>query len=72
MPSDVAALLIFAGIAVMLLGFIILMLQMPKGQTKGGAVLLIGPIPIVAGNDSKLLIILMILAIVLMLIWVIV
>lgn len=73
MPSEISSLLIFSGIVVMLLGFIIMfILQMPKGQAKGGAVLLIGPIPIIAGNDSKVLIILMVLAIILILIWVVV
>jgi uncharacterized membrane protein len=72
MPSDIASLLIFSGILVIMIGFVImLILQMPKGQTKGGAVLLIGPVPIIAGNDSKVLLILMILAIIIILIWVV-
>jgi|BEDMetMinimDraft_2_1075160.scaffolds.fasta_scaffold00402_7 Protein of unknown function DUF131. len=72
MASDIASLLIFSGILVIMIGFVImLILQMPKGQTKGGAVLLIGPVPIIAGNDSKVLLILMILAIIIILIWVV-
>ena len=60
------------GIALIILGFIILiigtLLNAEKGGVKGGGVILIGPIPIGFGTDRASMIIVLVLAIILMLI----
>jgi uncharacterized protein (TIGR00304 family) len=38
-------------------------------QIKGGAVIMIGPIPIVMGSDSKTALIMMLIALAIMMIW---
>jgi uncharacterized protein (TIGR00304 family) len=56
--------LVFIGVAIILLGFLVVFLAMisgsrssekEEGQTKvrGGGVILIGPIPIIFGSDAK-------------------
>jgi uncharacterized protein (TIGR00304 family) len=40
-----------------------------SSEVKGGAVIFIGPIPIILGSDSRTAIVIMLLAVVLMLVW---
>jgi len=60
------------GIALIILGFLVLiigtLLNAEKGGVKGGGVILIGPIPIGFGTDRASMIIVLILAVILMLI----
>jgi uncharacterized protein (TIGR00304 family) len=70
MLQDIFTLLILAGLALITVGFILLFVQQQGSNVKGGAILMIGPIPVIAGNDRRLLLVLMVLAIALMLIWV--
>jgi len=60
------------GIALIILGFFVLiigtLLNAEKGGVKGGGVILIGPIPIGFGTDRASMIIVLILAVILMLI----
>lgn len=39
-------------------------------QVKGGAIIMIGPIPIVAGSDSRIVLILMFMGLIMMIIWI--
>ncbi|MEM3637290.1 MAG: DUF131 domain-containing protein [Conexivisphaerales archaeon] len=70
MLTDIFTPLILAGLALIIAGFILLFIQQSGSNVKGGAILMIGPIPVIAGNDRRLLVVLMFLAITLMLIWV--
>ncbi|MEM0117661.1 MAG: DUF131 domain-containing protein [Conexivisphaerales archaeon] len=70
MLTDIFTPLILAGLALIIAGFILLFIQQSGSNVKGGAILMIGPIPVIAGNDRRLLVVLMVLAITLMLIWV--
>ena len=56
--------LVFLGVAIILVGFLVLFLAMMlasrssgggegRTQVKGGGVILIGPIPIIFGSDAK-------------------
>ncbi len=58
---------IVAGIVLILIASISSSRDHPRedGEVKGAAVVMIGPIPIVFGNDSRMLVVLMVLAIVL-------
>lgn len=69
--------LIEFGIALIFLGFVLAFVAAilifirglrSGGKTRGGGVLLIGPIPIIFGSDKQSLIVVVVLAIVLMLI----
>lgn len=60
------------GIMVILVGVVIIFMaafstkgESSHGETKAAVVLMLGPIPIVFGNDSRLIIVAMVLAIVL-------
>jgi uncharacterized protein (TIGR00304 family) len=68
--------LVFIGLAITLLGFLVVFLAMimsgkasnggeGKAQVKGGGVIMIGPIPIIFGSDAKWTSIAIVLAIVL-------
>ena len=62
------------GIALIILGFLVLIIgtllnaEKGEGEVKGGGVILIGPIPIGFGTDRTSMIIVLILAVILMLI----
>jgi len=57
---------IFIGIVIVVIAMLMLFLGRSKGSVHGGGVILIGPIPIIFGNDLKAVKWLMILAIILM------
>lgn len=69
--------LIFIGFMIIFIGTLIYALKQGKSEVKGGGVILIGPIPIVWGTSSKIvlaltiisIIILMIIATILMIGW---
>lgn len=64
--------IIIAGIAVIIIGFILvfvgtaLQASSKTGEVKSGGVILIGPIPIIFGNDKSFTIIAVIMAIIIM------
>ena len=71
--------LVFIGVAIILVGFLVVLLAMimakrsagdpeRRTQVKGGGVILVGPIPIIFGSDTKWASVAIILAIVLMVI----
>ncbi|MGB9902387.1 TIGR00304 family membrane protein [Methanothrix sp.] len=73
--------MLLLGILMMVAGILLLMVEsvmrergeeMPadrRGEIRGGAVVMIGPIPVVIGSDQRTAVILMALAIALMAIW---
>lgn len=70
-----ANMLIIAGIIVIFIGIIIIIVgtalqaTSKSGEVRTGGVILIGPIPIIFGNDRSLIIGAMIFAIVIMVLW---
>lgn len=80
-------LLMFFGLLLMAAGLLVLFLSQKKpqgadlaaqkepkkdAQIKRGAIIMIGPIPIVMGSDSKTALIMMLIALAIMMIWAIV
>jgi uncharacterized protein (TIGR00304 family) len=80
----VNTLLMFFGLLLIVAGLIVLFSSQKKPhvddlaaqkepekdiQIKGGAVIMIGPIPIVMGSDSKTALIMMLIALAIMMIW---
>ncbi len=65
---DAGLILITIGIAVLIVAAILLILggARGKGKVKGGAVVMIGPVPIIFGTDKQSLKIVLVLAIILM------
>ena len=61
----IGTLMIFGGIILAFLAFVILVFRSGKFQARGGTVILIGPFPIVLGSDKKAAEALLLLAIVL-------
>ncbi|MDH5795214.1 MAG: DUF131 domain-containing protein [Candidatus Bathyarchaeota archaeon] len=64
----VGVILIFAGLAVTFLATLLMFFRdsRARGRTRGGALIMIGPIPLVFGTDKETIKILLILSIVLM------
>ena len=58
-------LLIFAGLALAFLALVLPAIRSGKAQARGGAVILIGPFPIVFGSDRQTVKALLVLAIIL-------
>jgi len=52
---SIGILLIFLGFALAILAIILIILRQPaKGKVRGGAVIFIGPIPIIFGTDKRI------------------
>ena len=68
--STVGAILIFAGFVIVFLAFLLLLFKSARGtsRTKGGAVVLLGPFPIVFGTDKESVKLLLVLSIILILV----
>lgn len=64
----VGLVLIFAGIIVTFFGVLLMFLKgaRVRGRTRGGALIMIGPIPVVFGTDKETIKVLLILSVVLM------
>ncbi|MFQ6088985.1 MAG: DUF131 domain-containing protein [Candidatus Methanofastidiosia archaeon] len=59
-------LLIFFGMLLVVLG---ILFSSGEGEVKGGGIVMIGPIPIIFGNDKRLVLLMGLIAIVLMALW---
>ncbi len=57
------------GIAIMVIGSVVSILKGAKGEVKTGGVILIGPLPIVWGSESKWAIIALILLVIVLIIF---
>lgn len=68
MPLNIPSMLILAGIILLFIGLAAIMLR-GDGRMKGGAVVLIGPLPLIAGTDRRITLILAVLALAIMIIW---
>jgi uncharacterized membrane protein len=62
------SLLIYAGVSIIFLGFVLILVGSIGSKTKvgGGGIIMLGPIPIIVGSDPGSLKILILLALVLM------
>lgn len=84
MNTQLNTLLMFFGLLLIAFGLMVLFSSQKKSQRedlaakkepekdaqiKGGAIIMIGPIPIIVGSDSKTALIMMLIALAMMLIW---